>query len=105
MLTARAGAWCTARLSEATLKRLCGAFQIIVAPLVPFRDRIVAFFKEQNNDEGGATVENETGEEPVWRRRLSLMGIGLGSGCVYFCVPSDLNARYGLEGKRFAHAW
>lgn len=87
-----------------------GAFQIIVAPMVPFRcvrapacsssqpplsliallplphkkcsDQIVAFFKGDEEDGATGPAGEAEKEAELWRRRLSLMGIGMGSGCV-----------------------
>lgn len=43
-------------------------------------DRVVAFFTGEDGKEGGAADAPRDEEAEVWRRRLSLMGIGMGSG-------------------------
>ena len=40
----------------------------------------MAFFKDEEGKDGGAADAPLDEEAEVWRRRLSLMGIGMGSG-------------------------
>lgn len=70
-LTAAAGARAAASLSAATLSRALGAFMLAVAPIVPFRDKIL--------DAIGAAGRTQKGDDPV-REIVPLLGVGVAAG-------------------------
>ncbi|KAG7370165.1 permease [Nitzschia inconspicua] len=77
MVTARAGALATTRLSGVDLRKALGAFMLAVAPLVPAKQYLV----KQNEERIGTNDDVATASSPSWIQKYVIpLGIGSCSG-------------------------